>query len=153
MKYIGEQTMPQEIKLTLTVNSVIDNLDDAGLPDGDPEINIFTTEGTLVISERGKKLSFTEEAEGQKTTSTLYMTDEKVVLQKRGDVESDMTFREGEEVKTVYRVGPYSFDMVVRTKRIRNSLDTAGGELGLLYSMNVGGQEKNVRMKISAKRK
>ena len=53
--------MPQEIKLTLTVNSVIDNLDDAGLPDGDPEINIFTTEGTLVISERGKKLSFTEE--------------------------------------------------------------------------------------------
>ena len=68
--------MPQEIKLTLTVNSVIDNLDDAGLPDGDPEINIFTTEGTLVISERGKKLSFTEEAEGQKTTSTLYITDE-----------------------------------------------------------------------------
>ena len=75
------------------------------------------------------------------------------MLQKRGDVESDMTFREGDEVKTVYRVGPYSFDMVVRTKRIRNSLDTAGGELGLLYSMNVGGQEKNVRMKISAKRK
>ena len=145
--------MSQEIKLMLTVNSVIDNLDDAGLPDGEPEINIFTTEGSLLIAEKGKRISFTEESEGQKTTSTLYVTDDKVVLHKRGDVESDMTFREGEEVKTIYRVGPYSFDMVVRTKRIRNSLTDEGGELALLYSMNVGGQEKNVRMKISAKRK
>ena len=145
--------MSEEIKLILTVNSVIDNLDDTGLPDGEPEINIFTTGGSLLIAERGKKLSFTDESEGQKTTSTLYVTDDKVVLHKRGDVEADMTFREGEEVKTVYRVGPYSFDMAVRTKRIRNSLTDEGGELALLYSMNVGGQEKNVRMKISAKRK
>ena len=145
--------MSEEIKLILTVNSVIDNLDDAGLPDGEPEINIFTTEGSLLIAEKGKRISFAEESEGQKTTSTLYVTDDKVVLHKRGDVESDMTFREEEEFKTIYRVGPYSFDMVVRTKRIRNSLTDEGGELALLYSMNVGGQEKNVRMKISAKRK
>lgn len=144
--------MPQEIKLTLTVNSVIDNLDDAGLPDGDPEINIFTTVGTIAVSERGKRLSFTEEAEGQKTTSTLYVSDDKVVLKKRGDVESDMTFAEGEESKSIYRVGPYTFDMTVKTKRIRTNLAEDGGELSLIYSMNVGGQDKNVRMKISAKR-
>ena len=144
--------MPQEIKLTLTVNSVIDNLDDAGLPDGDPEINIFTTNGLLVTGERGQRLTFTEESEGQITTSALYINDEKVILKKRGGVESDMTFCEGGESVSIYRIGPYAFDMTVKTKKIRNSLTEDGGELVLLYSMNVGGQEKNVRMKISAKK-
>lgn len=143
--------MREEIKLTLTVNSVIDNLDDAGLPDGDPEINIFTTDGTLTLSEMGKRLSFTEEENGEKTTSTLYITDEKITLKKRGAIVSDLTFTEGEDTSSIYRVGPYAFDMTVKTKRIRNSLTAEGGELTLLYSMNVGGQEKNVRMKISAR--
>ena len=43
--------------------------------------------------------------------------------------------------------------MTVRTKKIRSSLSEDGGEVQLIYSMNIGGQEKNVRMKISAKRK
>ena len=64
-----------------------------------------------------------------------------------------MRFSDGETFNTLYCVGPYSFDMTVRTKRIRNSLTVDGGELQLIYSMNVGGQEKNVRMRISAKRK
>jgi len=145
--------MTETIKLTITVNSVIDNLDDAGLPDGDPEINIFTTDGTLTVGDRGMRLSFEEENEGQKTTSALYLLKEKLLLQKRGAIESDMTFREGEESTSIYKVGPYSFDMLIRTKRIRSSLSESGGEVQLIYSMNIGGQEKNVRMKISAKRK
>lgn len=145
--------MAEEIRMTLTVNSVIDNLDDSGLPDGEPEINIFTTDGTLTVSDRGMRLAFTEESEGQKTNSALYVTDGRVILKKRGAVESDMTFAEGEESVSVYRVGPYAFDMQIKAKRVRNSLTDAGGEIGLIYSMNVGGQEKSVRLKISAKRK
>ena len=144
--------MTENIKLILTVNSVIDNLDDAGLPDGDPEINIFTTGGTLAVSDRGMKLSFTEECEGQKTTSSLYIIDKKILLQKHGAVESEMNFREGEETSSVYKVGPYGFDMKIQTKKIRNSLSHDGGELGIIYSMDIGGQKKNVRMKITAKR-
>ena len=143
--------MPQEIKLTLTVNSVIDNLDDAGLPDGDPEINIFTTVGDLTVSDKGMKLSFTEDCEGQKTVTTLFVINDKVTLGKRGAIESDITFHEGEIYKTVYKVGPYAFDMTVDTKRIRCNMTRLGGELQLIYSMNVGGQDKNVRMKITAK--
>ena len=143
--------MAENVKLILTVNSVIDNLDDAGLPDGDPEINIFTTVGDMTVSDRGIKLSFTEESEGQKTTSTLFIIKDKVILGKRGAIESDITFVEGEEYKTIYNVGPYAFDMTVRTKKIRNTLTVFGGEIQLIYSMNVGGQEKNVRMKITAK--
>lgn len=145
--------MQEKIKLSVTVNSVIDNLTDARLPDGEPEINIFTTAGAMVVADEGMILSFTESGEGTEATSTLVITDGGVHLVKTGDVESDMLFTEGACTKTLYNVGPYSFDMTINTKRIRNSLSAEGGELQLIYSMNVGGQEKNVRLKISAKRK
>lgn len=145
--------MAEFFDLSLTVNSVIDNLDDAGLPEGDPEINIFTTEGTLTVSDRGMRLGFTESYDSDVITSTLYILDGSVRLLKKGAIEADMRFSEGVREKTLYRVGPYSFDMLIETKRIRSTLGKDGGELSLLYSMNVGGQEKNVRMKITAKRK
>ena len=145
--------MAQEIQLSLTVHSVIDNLSDSGLPDGDPEISIFTTDGTLLIAEKGIKLAFTERSESDSSTSTLFVKDGDVRLFKRGAIEVDMHFSEGETSRTLYRVGPYTFDMDISTKKIRCSLDERGGELQLIYSMNVGGQEKNVRMKITAKGK
>ena len=145
--------MSQIIKLSITVNSVIDNLDDRGLPEGDPEINIFTTDATLTASERVMKLVFREESESGEITSTILLSDSDVRLYKRGAIEADMHFSEGESQRTIYRIGPYAFDMEICTKKIRNSLSPDGGELALIYSMNVGGQEKNVRMKITAKRK
>ena len=145
--------MSSDVKLILTVNSVIDNLSDAGLPDGDPEINIFTTDGTLSVFDGGYLLRFTEVQEGGEAHTSLYITAENVRLVKSGAITSEMRFSDGEIFNTLYCVGPYSFDMTVRTKKIRNSLTEEGGELQLIYSMNVGGQEKNVRMKISAKRK
>lgn len=145
--------MSSDIKLILTVNSVIDNLSDSGLPEGEPEINIFTTDGYLTHGDNGYTVRFTEVQEGGEAHTNLYVTDGGVRLVKTGAINSEMVFSEGKDFNTLYRVGPYSFDMVVRTKRIRNSLSEDGGELQLIYSMNVGGQEKNVRMKISAKRK
>ena len=54
-----------DVKLSITVNSVIDNLSDAGLPDGEPEINIFTTDGTLALIDGGYLITFTEEQDGE----------------------------------------------------------------------------------------
>ena len=145
--------MSSDAKLKITVNSVIDNLSEAGMPEGDPEINIFTTDGTLAPIDGGYLLTFTEEQDGGAAKTELYVTEERVRLLKSGSITSEMRFSEGEIFNTLYCVGPYSFDMTVRTKRIRSSLCADGGELQLIYTMNVGGQEKNVRMKISAKRK
>lgn len=145
--------MSQSIKLLLTVNSVIDNLGDSGLPEGDPEINIFTTEGEISPYADGLLLCFTESGEGGTARSDIYLAGNSVRLVKSGDITSEMLFREGEKFDTVYSVGPYSFDMTVLTKRIRGTLTEDGGELQIIYSMNIGGQSKNVRMKISAKRK
>ena len=142
-----------DVKLSITVNSVIDNLSDAGLPDGEPEINIFTTDGTLALIDGGYLITFTEEQDGGSATNNLYVYEGGVRLVKSGAITSEMRFSEGEVWSTLYCVGPYSFDMVVRTKKIRNSITECGGDLQLIYTMNVGGQEKNVRMKISSKRK
>ena len=142
-----------DVKLSITVNSVIDNLSDAGLPDGEPEINIFTTDGTLALIDGGYLITFTEEQDGGSATTNLYVYEGGVRLVKSGAITSEMRFSEGEVFNTLYCVGPYSFDMVVRTKKIRNSITECGGDLQLIYTMNVGGQEKNVRMKISSKRK
>ena len=142
-----------DVKLSITVNSVIDNLSDSGLPEGEPEINIFTTDGTLKLIDGGYLITFTEEQDSGSATTNLYVYEGGVRLVKSGAITSEMRFCEGEEWSTLYCVGPYSFDMVVRTKRIRNSVTECGGELQLIYTMNVGGQEKSVRMKISAKRK
>jgi uncharacterized beta-barrel protein YwiB (DUF1934 family) len=110
-------------------------------------------DGYLTHGDNGYTVRFTEVQEGGEAHTNLYVTDGGVRLVKTGAISSEMVFSEGKDFNTLYRVGPYSFDMVVRTKRIRNSLSEDGGELQLIYSMNVGGQEKNVRMKISAKRK
>lgn len=142
-----------DVKLILTVNSVIDNLSDAGLPEGDPEINIFTTDGGLTVIDGGYLITFSEEQDGGVAHTNLYVYESGVRLVKSGAITSEMCFTEGEVYNTLYCVGPYSFDMTVRTKKIRNTVTECGGDLQLIYTMNVGGQEKNVRMKISSKRK
>ena len=140
-------------ELEYTVHSVIENLDDSGLADGDPEISITTQEGFFKLSEERAVISYTEQTEGDRITTDITLEGGALILSRRGAVVFDATFREGECCKTVYSVPPYSFDAEIRTKKIRSDITKAGGELRLLYSMNIGGQEKSVRLKISAKPK
>ncbi len=137
---------------TLTVNSVIDNLNDSGLPDGDPEINIFTTKGKFKYTDDAAEISYTEEGENGKTFCTVKASSENTVrLSRHGAVDLEAILKEGEEIKTLYTVSPYSFDMSIKPLKIRNSLGNDGGELSLFYLMNIGGQDKKVKMKISVK--
>jgi len=134
-----------EIKL----HSVIENLDPSGLPEGEPEINISTVTGFLKDDGEKLSLSYAEAGEGGKVFTDLdIFTDGGVRLSRHGALESELHFREGEEYNTVYSVPPYEFDIKIITKRIRSTVQRHGGTLQLLYSMNVGGQEKSVRMKI-----
>ena len=135
----------------ITVNSVIDNLTDSGLPDGDPEINIFTVDGIYNHVNGVTEILYTEKNEESITVCTLRIENGDVALSRRGAVECRIMFAEGATCNTLYKVPPYSFDMSVTTLKIRNSLSASGGELQLIYNMNIGGQDKKVRMKINAK--
>ena len=140
-------------ELEYTVHSVIENLDDAGLAADEPEISITTSEGFLKLGEDSSVISYVEATEGGRVATDITVEDGAIRLTRRGAVVFDAVFREGESFKTVYSIPPYSFDAEIRTKRIRCDIGKLGGELRLLYSMNIGGQEKSVRLKISARPK
>ena len=136
----------------INIHSVIDNLDNNGLPEGEPEINIITVHGTYKTDSVCRELYYTEENEGGKTQCTLVVgANGEITLTRHGAIESIMRFKEGVSTDTVYKIPPYSFDMTISTARIRNSLAERGGELQLIYSMTVGGQSKKVRMKLNVK--
>lgn len=135
-------------EVEIRLYSVIDNLED-GLPSGEPEINITTHRGFMVCEDGVISISYAERGEGGEVRCSICIRKEGISLSRRGAITSDLLFSEGEECRTRYGVGPYTFDMTTVTKRARGKIDTEGGELALVYVMNVGGQEKNARMRIT----
>lgn len=135
--------------VNVTVRSVIDNTE-GGLPVGDPERTVITAPGSLTDEDGVITVQYAEIGEeGQHTDVTLVRREGGVILSRRGSVVVDLVFEEGEECHTLYSVPPYKFDMTVYTRRIRTTLSGDGGELQLIYDMNVGGQEKRVRLHLS----
>lgn len=135
-----------------TINSVIDNLDDFGAPAGEPEINDAVANGEVTLGNGTVTMFYREKSEDTVTSTKIEVRpDGSVMLRRMGGIVSDMLFIEGEETSTLYQIPPYKFDMTLTTKRIRKSLSDDSGELQLVYSMNVGGGQKNARMKITYK--
>ena len=139
--------------VSFTINSVIDNLDDFGAPTSEPEISSTTANGEITL-ECGTVTMFYKEKNEAVVTSTKIeiKEDGSVMLRRMGGIVSDMLFIEGKETKTLYQIPPYKFDMTLTTKKIRSNLSSECGELQLIYSMNVGGGQKNARMKITYKK-
>ena len=135
-----------------TINSVIDNLDDFGAPAGEPEINDAVANGEVTLCDGTVTMFYKEKSEDTVTSTKIEVRpDGSVMLRRMGGIVSDMLFIEGEETSTLYQIPPYKFDMTLTTKKIRKSLSDDSGELQLVYSMNVGGGQKNARMKITYK--
>lgn len=134
----------------IRIHSVIDELDEAGIATGEPEVSINTLPGFLKYDRVSGDItvSYAEYVEGERVLTDILLSADTVTLKRRGALTSDMVFREGEVTKSLYTVSPYSFDMTLTTKKIRSSLTKEGGELSLIYTMNVGGADKAARMKI-----
>ena len=135
-------------EMKFTVSSVIDNLTPSGLAEGEPERTSIAAEGFYKISEESYEISYTETTEGSKVISTIIAGANEVRVIRRGAVDSEMVFREGESHSSVYTVSPYSFDTTVTCRKIRSTLTKDGGRLDIFYGMNIGGADKSVRMRI-----
>ena len=138
-------------KAELKIHSVIESYE-GNVSVGEPEISILTVEGALRADGDSIHVIYNEDTEGGRVSCHIICySDGKVSLSRRGAIVSDLLFSEGEEIRTVYSIPPYKFDMTLLTKKIRNSLTLSGGELHLHYSMNLGGEERRARMKITAR--
>lgn len=136
-------------KVKLKICSYIDNLDDNGLLTAEREVSEQTHSGAMKISCGDTSLSYRESTEGGSVFSDILISESGAVTVRRtGAIDSTMYFNEKEEYNTVYTIPPYKFDMNIKTKKIRSTLTEAGGTLEIFYEMNVGTQEKKVKMKI-----
>lgn len=131
----------------LTVESVVCDLS-LGAAEG---FERCENEYAATVAERGGllRLSYEETSEGGKIKSEITVADTRVRVRRTGAIESDFVFAEGESTTSLYRIPPYSFDARICTKKIRNNLTRGGGKLTIIYDMNVGGADKNVRMTIT----
>ena len=130
------------------ISSVIENLLPSGLIDGEAERTEISPDGFLKISEGEYEITYSELTEGGKVVSDITVTERSVRVKRAGAVESDMHFEEGLTHKSVYTVEPYSFDVEIATRKIRNNMTRDSGMLDIHYSMKIGGADKAVRMKI-----
>ena len=139
-------TVIKEAKIT--IESVIENLDSAGLADGDAERNTTECEGFLRFSDEGAEITYTESGESGVLSSEIKYKDGEAVVKRTGAIESEIIFKEGLLHNSIYCVPPYKFDAAVTTKKIRADISEDGGRLDLFYNMKIGGAEKKARMKI-----
>ena len=130
------------------VSSIIENLDDAGLAHGDIERTENEISGYYSYSADKVEITYAEKTDGGTVTTYVTRVGETVTVMRRGAIESEMRFTEGTVHASEYAIPPYKFDCEVKTRRIRDRLDSDGGGLDLLYNMKIGGADKAVRMKI-----
>ena len=136
------------IKVKVKIESTIENLDSAGLIDGDAEKTLTEANGTYRYSEGEAFLNFNEESEGGKIRTEISCLGNSVTVRRDGAIESRMHFAEGESHRSLYIIPPYQFESTVTAKRVRVNLNAEGGEIDLVYGMTIGGADKNARMKI-----
>ena len=139
-------TVINEVKIK--IESSIENLDSAGLPEGDIERNVSELSGFYRFSEGEAVLTYSEEGEGGNSLSEITCRMGEVTVKRSGAIESCLFFKEGESHSSIYSVPPYKFDAIVTAKRVRVELCECAGKIDLLYNMKIGGAEKSARMKI-----
>lgn len=135
-------------KVKLKIESVIENLSTAGLPEGEPEKTVSECFGSIRITDGRVSVTYTEKNEGGDVRSEIICINSSVTVIRSGAIESKFCFTEGETHHSIYSIPPYKFDAAVRAKRVRVDISESDGKIDLLYNMAIGGAEKAARMKI-----
>ena len=136
----------KEIKIT--VDSVIEALDDFGAPEGEPEKMTASHTARMKNEDGVITLSYDESSEGGSCATDIVIDGEGITLRRTGAIETVMHFAEGERYKTVYSVPPYSFDAEIITRRITNTVADSG-LLEIKYIMTIGGAKRRTVLRIS----
>lgn len=135
-------------RVNIKIESIIDNLDESGLADGESEKNVTTVDGIYHYDGSGARISYKEENEGGKSESEILVFSDAVKVSRHGAIESVLFFKEGETHSSIYQIPPYRFEAEVSAKRVTIELCPTGGRINLVYNMKIGGAEKSAIMRI-----
>lgn len=109
--------------------------------DEDDIIEVVTP-GEFLITEDGFKAIYEEtELSGMSgTTTTLTMLNDKLVLEREGNVSAKMDFKKGETSISLYNT-PYGvLDLQIHTEDLKVDINENGGDITAKYSMELAGQ-------------
>ncbi len=137
--------MKQEYPMSLTIESVIGDKDAC-------ETMTIHARARLSVIGGNYTLSFTEAREGGRVFTTLsYMPGAKRVhMKSRGLVKSEIVFDPEVPHVSRYEVAPLAFDLTVRSREVSASLDENGGEIHLVYTRELAGDEATVTYHLTA---
>ena len=101
------------------------------------------TPGTFIIHEDGFKAIYEEsELSGMDvTTTTLNIKHNSMVLERVGSTSTNMEFKEGENVLSLYNTPYGMLKLNIDTKRLKINMNEEGGEIHSKYVIGLDGQE------------
>ncbi len=107
--------------------------------DGQNQTMELTTAGTLWQDGEAVCLSYVEtEMTGMDGVKTTFRVEgERIVMVREGELQSTMTFVEGERNESLYDLGFAAFLLRVTAKRVRAQLGDGEGRLELRYSVEM----------------
>lgn len=114
--------------------------------------------GRLTREGEGYLLTYREGEEsglGQ-TRTILRLEPGWATLTRTGEVSSHMVFQEGKEHTSLYETPYGKLPMTIRTHRLEEKLNEAGGSVYLIYEIRLGGAdagETRLRLTVNAKEK
>ena len=141
--------MAKTLNAKILVHSLIDEMENGRVLEGLPEVNDTEYDATMKIHENAISLSYKEVGEGGTVFYDVLCRKKQVTVSRTGAINSCMVFSEGEIRSSAYEIPPYRFDMTLKTKRLKNTLNESGGVIDILYEMQVGGADKRCRMKMT----
>lgn len=109
-------------------------------PQTPPEVIELVTEGKLEDrGEEGITLSYQEsEVTGlEGTLTTIRVEPRRVTLLREGSVNSQMVFEEGRQHLSLYETPYGALEIGVRTRKMRSSLDSRGGDVTIYYALEI----------------
>lgn len=108
--------------------------------EGGPDEMDLVTSGTLKIDEAGGcTISYQEsELTGlEGTTTKLHIDGGRVTLLREGSINSQMVFEEGRRHLSMYETPYGALSIGINTKRMRSTVNEAGGDLEIDYAIEI----------------
>lgn len=107
--------------------------------DGDNTVIELVTEGTLRKFEDEYTISYTEDQtiEGSKTKTLLTVqSDNTVILERRGDLNSRLIITEGERNNCLYAIPQGTLTLGIYGKEVKSNLTDSGGTVKMVYTID-----------------
>ena len=106
----------------------------------DPDVTELVTAGTLRREQEGYTIAYQEtELTGlEGTTTKLRIEGPRVTLLRQGSVNSQMIFEVGRKHLSMYETPYGALAVGIETRRLKNTVDEAGGDLEIDYAIEIG---------------